>query len=246
MEREWFYVTEEQEAGPVSEAELTALFEHGRLHEGTPLWTEGLAEWTPARECGDLLPIREMQPSPAIPTPSAALGAGFVVSGSQVQPWVRYFARFIDYVFFGVFGGCVAGALFPSIFELPQFVFTVALVFVYTAFEGTMLAALGTTPGKALLRTRVRRKDGSRLDFGEGFSRSFDVCVRGVGLGIPLITLFTQVVAYQKLRKQGETSWDASGGYVVQHARIGPLNYIGVGLVVAAIIGLLVAGSMQP
>lgn len=84
-----------------------------------------------------------------------------------------------------------------------------------------MLSSWGTTPGKALLRVAVRKSDGSKLNYSEGLNRVFKVWLRGMGLGIPLFTLFAQLNAYNKLTKNGITSWDQEGGIQVMHQKVG-------------------------
>ena len=78
----------------------------------------------------------------------------------------------------------------------------------------------GTTPGKALLNIRVRNEDRSKLSYGQGLARCFNVVVKGQGLGIPLIALVTHILAYNRLTSQGITSWDESGNHTVAHREI--------------------------
>lgn len=39
--------------------------------------------------------------------------------------------------------------------------------------------------------------------------------------GLSLVSLITLILAFNKLKNQGCTSWDADGGFIVLHAKIG-------------------------
>lgn len=105
---------------------------------------------------------------------------------------------------------------------------------IYPFVEALLLSWWGTTPGKALLRVRVRKNDGRKLSYAEALSRSYSVWTRGLGLGIPLVSLFTLIGSEGKLRTSGRTSWDGAGGYVVGHQQIGALR-----IIAAVAIGLI-------
>ena len=47
----------------------------------------------------------------------------------------------------------------------------------------------GATAGKALLRVKVTNPDGRNLSYPQALSRSFNVWLRGLGIGIPLVSL---------------------------------------------------------
>lgn len=48
MERMWYYMHENSQKGPVSQAELTNLIQQGVIQGETYVWTEGMADWQPA------------------------------------------------------------------------------------------------------------------------------------------------------------------------------------------------------
>jgi len=140
---------------------------------------------------------------------------------SQKRPWVRWFARTID-----VFGsqflfGLVLALTYPASLDLPDWVLVLAFLFAWVFVEAMFLASFGTTPGKWLLKTKVSGQDGEPPDFPKALRRSFGVWWRGLGLGLPVISLITQVAAYSKLKKEGITPWDRACGLVVSHKRIG-------------------------
>lgn len=97
---------------------------------------------------------------------------------------------------------------------------TPLLLLVETFVEALLLSTWGTTPGKALLQVRLRQKDGAKLGYGAAWQRSLWVLVRGMGVGIPIIAIFTMLNARRTLVEQGETSWDRTGDFQVTHGDI--------------------------
>jgi len=105
--------------------------------------------------------------------------------------------------------------------------------------ETLMLSTIGTTPGKWLFGISVRRADGGTLTFGQSAARAFGVSVQGMGFGVPIISLFTLVSAYQRLQKTGSTLWDAATDSVVSHVAWGPWRWVFAVLAVLASITVL-------
>lgn len=146
----------------------------------------------------------------------------------DVHAWRRFFARHLDYLIWGLPGGALVGfalagfspALYQQSLGWSDQAWTFLAAAAWVPAESFLLTWFGWTPGKWLLSVEVRPKDGQQLRYGETLSRSADVFVRGVGLGLPLIALITQLVAANKLRKNGETSWDASHGFDVRCAEL--------------------------
>jgi hypothetical protein len=218
--QEWYYVQSDQQYGPVSEPELVAMFADARLSPDTLVWTDGLADWTPARDMEGLVTQSHLPPPipPPAPCPDSA------TAGSppcpQVRPWIRWSARTLDVGVFALVGGLTVGFVFPASAELPDALFGVLVLFIYNFIEPAMFAAWGTTPGKALLRVSLRNQDGRTLTYVDALNRVLKVWIRGQGLGIPLVALFTQVNAYNKLTTNGITSWDQDASISVTHQAV--------------------------
>jgi hypothetical protein len=104
---------------------------------------------------------------------------------------------------------------------------------------GLLLAAWGTTPGEWLLNMAVERQDGTAIDFSSALRRSFAVWLRGaLGGGLPVVSLIAMVLAWNRLRDDGQTSWDRDGGFVVRHGEVGfwrGLAAVGAFLAIAAV-----------
>ena len=171
-------------------------------------------------------PSNPYQPPAHIENPVAPAMKSFqqyipTSNGDQVRPWVRLWARTIDVFLFAIIAGSIFGIIAPGILAMPELALGIMFTFGYNFVEPSMLSSWGTTPGKALLRVAVRKSDGSKLNYSEGLNRVFKVWLRGMGLGIPLFTLFAQLNAYNKLTKNGITSWDQEGGIQVMHQKVG-------------------------
>jgi uncharacterized RDD family membrane protein YckC len=150
--------------------------------------------------------------------------------GDGARPWPRYFARMIDNAvistgFFAVLAIAVEIAVPGGAdrllamtdglvgYLLNGFV-TVAAVVPFTA----ALIAWAQTPGKWLLGIRVRQADERRMGFATALKRELWIVVRGLGLGLPLVSLITLVMSYTELVEDGATRWDRGLGSSVTHA----------------------------
>ena len=164
------------------------------------------------------------------------------------RPWVRYFARSIDHLLIFGLASIVVG--FAYIMGLRPGLQVTLIWYGFTsvgwiAIEAILLSAFGATPGKAMLGVQVRTNAGENLNFFQALSRASGVWIRGEGLGIPVVSLITLIVAYNKLMGDRIASWDRDGGTKVDHAPCGPARVVG-GLVAgfAASLVLFMAGGI--
>ena len=146
------------------------------------------------KHCG-----RDLEPPPTAAFASLAT-TGFEPSGSQVRPLVRYWARMMDYILFSFLAGIALAIVYEPALEIPNILFGIILLFPYVFVESAMLAGWGTTPGKAILRVRLRKATGDKLTYSEARSRSLKVWIRGLGLGIPIVSFFTLLHALGRLK----------------------------------------------
>ena len=91
-------------------------------------------------------------------------------------------------------------------------------------------------------------KNGNKIGAVQGMQRDISVYLRGLGLGIPLVSFITLWVAYSNLKKTGSASWDTDNDYIVWHRPSGPgqylLNVIGILLFFVVQTGVRVLGLM--
>jgi hypothetical protein len=242
--RQWFYADSGQQRGPVSESELRNLLETSRIPADTKVWTEGMQDWRAASE------ISELAFSPYA-APQAGLNDevvwdDYTPSGSQVRPWIRYWARTFDTLIFMFGSAILIAVLNPALIEESNdTLFGIIVLLAYNFVEPVMLSAFGYTPMKWLLKVRVRNADKSKLGYMKALSRTFKVWIKGQGLGIPLIALITQITSYNHLKNNGVTSWDQEAGIEVSHQDIEWWRWVAVLMVLAGIMALIVLGSEQ-
>ena len=85
-------------------------------------------------------------------------------------------------------------SLTGSLDATSEMAFGVFVTLVWVPVESFFLAMWGATPARALLRMRVVLLDsGNRMTYGQAFGRSANVWVRGIGVGIPVITFITMI-----------------------------------------------------
>lgn len=160
---------------------------------------------------------------------------------ATVHPWIRYWARYIDIVAFSLVFGIFLAILMPSALESSDIFLTILILFVWIFAESALLSSWGTTPGKWLLRVNLAGPSG-KPEFSAALNRSFAVWLKGLGLGIPIVSFFTLVSSYNHLTKEGIMSWDKDGHFTVTHGKIGIIRSI-VAIVVSVIFLFLIFGE---
>lgn len=258
MTSSWFYALNNQVEGPVPAFDLLELIANRRISMDSLVWRDGMEEWCPATEVGELgslipppLPDgRELDSAnsgqstlgspPVVSQPRSASDPTHTVASGRTgtHPWQRWLARVVDvYVVFAFVLGVVM--LFAGI-SVPNngLLFGLALLVCWIPVEALLLSNWGTTPGKALMNIRVVRTDGRYLTTGEALGRAINVWISGLAFGIPIANLFTLLGSYNRLKKTGATSWDEDW-YRVVHGEIGVWRALGVmGVIILMILAL--------
>lgn len=139
--------------------------------------------------------LRRLSQAPAPPRSAAA------TDRSEPCPWRRYFARYFDL------------ALYTTVYQLAavlifrrsdtgnlswRILFTILGLAAMLFVEPLFLSRWGTTPGKWLLGLRVEERGGGRLTYDAALGRTFEVITQGMGLEIPLYTLFKLYHSYKE------------------------------------------------
>lgn len=172
----------------------------------------------------------------AEPTPAGEK----VVLPSPPRPWLRYWARWVDTFLVVLTFGLTGGIFGLNVAKWNNYAIGWIGMLLWIPFEAAFLSSSGTTPGKWLFNIRLSDICGGRLPFSICLGRAFAVFVKGQGLGIPIVALFTTISAYSMLNSQGRTSWDAQYGVLVKHGDVG-LGRI-VGIIVTFIVILTLVG----
>lgn len=163
-------------------------------------------------------------PSVLVPIPSQnVMASAAPLTGAQVRPWVRYWARMLDICLLTMPIGFLLG-IFAPLFVMQKsndFLLGFIALFFYIFVEALLLSSFGTTPGKWLFKIQLAHSSGNSISYSQALTRSLKVWWRGLGTGFPLVQLITCVIAYERLKRYGITSWDREGGFVVAHEDIG-------------------------
>ena len=160
-----------------------------------------------------------------------------------VRPWIRYWARYTDILLFSTALAFFFAIFFPSVLDLPEISFGILSMFIWVFFEAAILSRWGTTPWKWLLSVNLKGVNNGKLEYTKALRRSFFVWVEGLGLGIPFVTFFTLINSYNKLEKNGITSWDKEGDFTVTHGKIRKGRVATVVIIFILFIFLTVTGS---
>jgi hypothetical protein len=196
-------------------------------------------------KCGISLaeaPLEAVHPGETSPHPPE-----LAIPQSQVRPWVRYWARMFDITSFSLIAGLILGLLAPDfIARAEPTILGIILIFVWVFIESLLLSSFGTTPGKWLFNIKVRLKAERSIVYADALGRSIKVWWRGLGAGVPLITLITALLAYKRLTQKGITSWDEEGGFFITHDTIGILRILTAIAYFVLLLALLGMGTKAP
>jgi len=144
----------------------------------------------------------------------------------KINPWQRFLARFTDYSLLNLLIIFLRLMLSDHL-SFFHFEYIITLQFLlWVPIEAFLLSKWGYTPGKFLLKTKVKPQLGKKLDFSRSIRRSFSVWVKGIGLGIPVLSIFVMLYSYFKLKTEGITSWDKEEHTHVIHEPLSRNNII--------------------
>jgi len=175
--------------------------------------------------------------------PRVPLDAG----DDRPRPWRRFLAKTVDLTIATMVALLIFDMIGPDLgfgqgrASFGALLISMTSLLVWAAIEVLLLTEFGTTPGRRLYRISVRRDGGTALSFDDAVWRTLRLLVFGFGLGIPIVTLITQILAYLRLRGSGKTSWDQKGGLCVTQ---GPMSAVRWCSAIAATLGLIAAAAI--
>ena len=157
---------------------------------------------------------------------------------TEVHPWRRYFARIFDFMIVMPLWLIILVLFSPktplvfTMFNLNEFWFGVISIFIYVVLvEPVMFSAFGTTPGKALLKISVVNHDGDKISYETAMKRNLQLWIKGLGIGLPIITFFTLLISYNKLNNFGTTDWDDKYKIRILYGEVGFFRYLLFGVI---------------
>lgn len=180
------------------------------------------------------------------PPPPATMATGWHVD--PVHPWRRFIARVIDMYSIGVVAYVVATIPVYAFSDdlaatekllTNQIVASIGCQILMVPMLALLVATTGTTLGKWAMGIRVDTTAGGRLAFAQALAREGNVFFRGMGLSIPVVTLITNLSAYNHLKAHGSTTWDDDAGAIVRYR---DSSFFGA---IKALIGIVAASAIM-
>lgn len=265
MSEGWFYMKDGQSVGPFSEAEVVKLFTSKMVFRDTLFWSSTTNQWQPlsdafpfARSTPPPLPTPRTKPDDLEPVPAEVDGPSPAAwTDVEPHPWRRYFARMLDamvlgsVMWFGV--GVVLFALNPDGAQkmvdglnTPQgrIANSIGTAFLAMFPNALLIGYFGSTPGKWLFGIHVAEESGRPIGLARSMQRELRVWVFGLGLAMPLISLFTLLSSFSQLKNDGHTSWDRSVQAQITHRQEGTTQYVLTGCGIILLVGIFVILSM--
>lgn len=177
---------------------------------------------------------------------------------SRPAAWSRYLARTLDILLF-------VQPLSLCVWELASLILTperfqeaaanpflsgplsgIGLLVLIIPLNAAFIGWSGSSPGKFLFGVKVL--DGSYLPIGlkNALGREVLVYLQGLGMGVPIVSLFTQIAAYKRVTNSGTAAWDECDGYVCLYRNhTWGTRLLWVAGLLLVLVGLLIAAAAR-
>ncbi len=235
----YFYKIRDKERGPVSFKTLAFLFDKGLVDGNVLVQKNGEGEWLPASQLPE---FQDKIKTGVVNYAEISDEALDIVEKSDVtvSPWLRFFARKYDYFIFSVFFSFFL-FFFPPYVVRNQVLLSLLIIFIWVFVEAGFLSFFGTTPGKWIFNLKIRNFKGEKLSFSDSLTRSFLVWLKGIALGLPIISIIAMYISGNKLKKEGITDWDYKvGSLILQEKKLSVFK-----IIVSVLIGILIVLATQ-
>ena len=218
----WWYADGDKKIGPVALDELQRRFEKGLVIGTSLVWREGLESWQPLNSVDELHMFQTAIPPPLPPK-----------SDFLASRWSRFFARTFDYwcevalvVACFVFVLATYSPTFAAWLATPgaPLLFVIICLPIALALDAFLYRIFGNTPGKAMLGLVCVTSTGKALSFSQYLARNISIWIKGFGLGVPIVNLFTMAYQHRRLGRGQQASYDEATGTKVVSKPIGWLR----------------------
>lgn len=137
--------------------------------------------------------------------------------------WRRYWARGLDLFFYSLLLSMISMLVFHVNINnngIERLIIeTVVQLLLILLLEPLLLNRFGTTLGKAVLGIRVTQENGEMLTISQGFTRTLLVLIKGMGLLIPIYSLYTQYKSYRRCSDYCIQPWDVGLSYTIKDTK---------------------------
>jgi hypothetical protein len=173
-------------------------------------------------------------------------------AGPGPRPWARYFAKSVDinlYLLVFIALNIVLVLRLGDGFIIPEgdeLAAGLVIFAVFPIYDALLLRTFGNTVGRSLLGFRMKSERETPIEFATLVNRNYHMFAQGLGLGLPIISLFTAAKSYQHLTQENSTPWDTRNGIVVEHHHPGAWRAWAGAAIAAILFGLITATSVLP
>lgn len=225
----WWYVDGREVNGPCSLSKLNGLLKGHKLMPHTWVWSRELVQWTRAKDVPILTAAHGLSTSDdytdlstidlPVPDPNGPQRPG---------PWTRWIIQYADlqlisfpvYLLIWLVGNAVALPDLTTIWL--RWLINLTMIALGVWVQGLMIGRFGTTPFKRMAGIRIQTVDGAPLTQAIAHRRQSSLWWRGLGLGLPLVEIVTNILAFIPVSAGRRTDWDEAAGLDVRQSRHRP------------------------
>jgi GYF domain 2/RDD family len=265
----WYIGVDGNSHGPFPFTTLSQAAADGRLTRETLVWSPGMPDWARA---GDIHGLFVPPPAPQVQSvaPAVRMADGVAphgaerdagsesvlqqaVGGQSAGAWRRLFARWIDVwlsvpttAFIVAVGLALVSSEWGMWLQDPTNSTFIVFFLIPLAFllDALIVSIFGNSIGKTILGVNVRRTTGEALAFWPYAKRNFNVWAYGLGLCIPILSIFTMISQARWLKNNGATGYDV-GRYRVDADKLTTLRSISAALVILSLFGAMIYFTVQ-
>lgn len=128
------------------------------------------------------------------------------------HPWLRYFARMIDYMFYSLLWRFIL--LHICRIHTGNLISLLLGIVSMLLLEGVFLSTIGTTLGKGIIGYTVRTMEGEKLTYKQAFIRTFQMWATGEGYRIPIYEWYRLYKSYIACSENQILPWDEEYQYI--------------------------------
>ena len=243
----WFYLLDGKSLGPCSKSQLIKLAFDNSITKETLIWSSIQKEkWIPLK---DVFNLKEELPPPLPKSNTYSKSVNTKISKlfdeasnyeTELQhPWRRFFARALDNIINGSIMWLSIGIILVTIAPINAKTFITFIIdpenkflnilptlFLLQFFNSIFIGFTGSSLGKWFFGVRVLDQFGRCIGYRLALKREFLVWLYGLGIGIPLVMIFTLLRQKSNLEKNKILSWDKSLNLQIKYRKTGTLQNI--------------------
>ncbi len=130
-------------------------------------------------------------------------------SASNFFPWRRYFARTLDLSIYNMaFVSFYMLAFNTDLTGINTVFATIVSLVLMVIIEPLLISKFGTTIGKFVFGIYIRDKDEKLPTYSQAFQRTCQAMIFGMGLQIPLLTIYTNWKSYSTYKNIVDLPWE--------------------------------------